>query len=119
VEEASSGLVLSTDALAAALLGALAELVGYAPHFARAGEAARDALRRVRPSVVLAGCDFPDACGPGLIGPAKMMGARVLVFGPPPDAARVRDCAALWEVGVLPLPPTADELRRALAGPAA
>ena len=113
--EGSSVLLLSTDALAAALLGALVESVGYVPRFARDHEPPREALRRTRAAVVLVECDHPDAWGPALIGPAKMVGARVVLFGPPARQAEVRRCAELWNVDVLAIPPTAETLRRALA----
>lgn len=73
-------LILSTDALAAALLGAAAELAGHQPHFPRTDEAARVALRRVRPRLVVVDCDHADACTEAFFGPALMTGARVLLF---------------------------------------
>ncbi|CAA9297564.1 MAG: hypothetical protein AVDCRST_MAG11-601 [uncultured Gemmatimonadaceae bacterium] len=113
--EASSALVLSTDALAAALLGALVELEGYAPRFAHADEPARDALRRLRPAVVLIDCGWAEACGAAVIGPATMIGVRVLLFGRPAVAHVVRACAEEFGVPVLALPPAPGELRQALA----
>jgi hypothetical protein len=91
-------LVLSQDALAAALLGAAVEYAGFAPLFARQGESSRDALRRLRPAVVLVDCDDEDACAESFIGPVMMMGARVVVFG---SARSRRDVAGL--VGALRL----------------
>jgi len=108
-------LVLSTDPLAAALVGALVETEGRTAVFARCGEAAREALRRVRTRVVLADCGFPEACGAALIGPAKMMGARVVLFGHPRIATLVNDCAALYGVDVLPIPPGPGDMSRALS----
>jgi hypothetical protein len=70
-------LLLSTDPLASALLGAAVELAGHAPHFPRAGETARAALRRLRPRAVLVDCDHDEACTDAFIGPALMTGARV------------------------------------------
>jgi hypothetical protein len=72
-------LLLSADPLASALLGAAVELAGHAPHFPRAGETARDALRRLRPRAVLVDCDH-ESCSDGFIGPALMTGARVQLF---------------------------------------
>ena len=112
--EATSVLVLSTDALAAALVGALVESEGYHAAFARRAEPPREALRRVRPRLVLADCDCPEACGPELIGPARMIGAGVVLFGRPQLGAYVRDCADLYGVGALVLPPAPGALRRAL-----
>jgi hypothetical protein len=72
-------LLLSADPLASALLGAAVELAGHAPRFPRAGETARDALRRLRPHAVLVDCDH-EACSDGFIGPALMTGARVQLY---------------------------------------
>ena len=117
--EARSVLVVSTDALAAALLGALVEIEGYTPYFLREGEQPRDALRRVRPATALIDCDPPEACGAAVIGPAKMMGTRVVLFGRPAVAGLVRRCAAEFEVATLAIPPAPGDLRRALGDPAA
>ena len=73
-------LVLSSDALAAALLGAAIELTGHAPRFPASEETPRAALLRVRPRVVVIDCDHADACTDGFIGPALMTGSRVLLF---------------------------------------
>jgi CheY-like chemotaxis protein len=108
--EAKLVLVVSRDALAAALLGALVELEGYAPHFVRDGEPARDALRRVRPVAVLVDCDFPEGCGAAVLGPAKMIGAGVVLFGRPAVAALVAECAERFGVPVLTMPPAPGEL---------
>lgn len=76
----------------------------------RDGETARDALRRVRPVAVLVDCDFPAGGGAAVVGPAKMMGARVVLFGRPAAAARVAECAAQFGVPVLAMPPAPGEL---------
>jgi DNA-binding response OmpR family regulator len=73
-------LVLSSDALAAALLGAAVELAGHVPHFARQGEPARSALLRVRPKLVLIDCDHEESCTDEFVGPALMTGGKVLIF---------------------------------------
>jgi DNA-binding NtrC family response regulator len=77
---ASAVLIVATDALGAALLGAAVELAGYAPVFPHEGETAREALRRSKPSVVLVDCDSEEGCGESFFGPAMMMGAGVAVF---------------------------------------
>ena len=116
--EPKSVLVTSTDPLAAALLGALVELEGYTPHFLREREGPRAALRRVRPAVVLIDCDSAEARSASVIGPAKMLGTRVALFGRPAIAALVERCAAEFGVAILAVPPAPGELRRALAAPA-
>ena len=73
-------LVLSSDPLAAALLGAAIELAGYAPRFTQSQEGPRDALLRVRPRLVVIDCDHEDACSDAFIGPALMTGSRVILF---------------------------------------
>jgi hypothetical protein len=73
-------LIFSLDPLAAALLGAAVELASHVPHFARQGEAARGALLRVRPRLVLIDCDHEESCADEFVGPALMTGARVILF---------------------------------------
>lgn len=73
-------LILSSDALAAALLGAAVELAGHQPHFARQAEPARSALLRVRPKLVLIDCDHEESCSDEFVGPALMTGGKVLLF---------------------------------------
>src|SRR5258708_40260925 len=78
-------LVFSSDALAAALLAAAAELAGHAPHFARTDETARNAVRRVRPPLVLIGVDHDETGSDQFIGPALMIQAPL-----PPVRAQLR-----------------------------
>ena len=73
-------LVLSSDPLAGALLGAAIELAGHAPRFPQPEEAARAALLRVRPRLVVIDCDHEDGCSDAFIGPALMTGSGVLLF---------------------------------------
>lgn len=73
-------LVLSSDPLSAALLGAAIELAGHAPRFPESDEGARAALLRVRPRLVIVDSDDEEACSDEFIGPALMTGSRVLVF---------------------------------------
>ena len=73
-------LIFSSDALAAALLGAAVELAGHVPHFARQGEPARSALLRVRPNLILIDCDHEETCADEFVGPALMASAQILLF---------------------------------------
>jgi len=73
-------LVLSSDPLSAALLGAAIELAGHAPRFQQPDEQPRAALLRVRPRLVVVDCDHEDACSEAFVGPALMTGSRVLLF---------------------------------------
>jgi hypothetical protein len=72
--------VLSSDPLAAALLGAAIELAGLAPMFPQSAESPRNALLRVRPRLVVIDCDHEDACTEAFVGPALMTGSQVVLF---------------------------------------
>jgi hypothetical protein len=85
-------LIFSEDPLAAALIGAAVELAGLAPTFPMAREVPRDALRRLKPGLVLVDPDHGDACAPDFLGPALMTGARVLLVG---SGRTRRDTAAV------------------------
>src|SRR3954452_24748204 len=73
-------LIFSSDPLAAALIGAAIELAEHTPLFPQDDESARNALRRVRPRLVVIDCDHEEACDDGFIGPALMTGSQVLLF---------------------------------------
>lgn len=73
-------LIISSDALAAALLGAAVELAGHMPHFVGNDERVRASLLRVRPRLVLVDCDHEEACTDEFVGPAIMTGAHVVLF---------------------------------------
>ncbi|NUO40138.1 MAG: hypothetical protein HOQ17_08775 [Gemmatimonadaceae bacterium] len=102
-------LLLSVDPLASALLGAAVELAGHAPHFPRAGEAARDALRRLRPRAILIDCDH-ETCSDEFIGPALMMGARVQLVCSHRTRRDARDIARRLGLSVVELPMEPDAL---------
>ena len=97
-------LVLSTDAVAAALLGALIESLELQPLFPQPGESARDALRRVRPSVALGDCELDEVCSTAFIGPARMLGTRVVLYGGPGSAAKLRAVGAAHSLPTILLP---------------
>jgi hypothetical protein len=115
--EARSVLLVSADTLVAALLGALVELEGYTPVFPRDGESPRAALRRLRPGAGRIDGAFAEGRSAATIGPAKMMGTTVVLFGRSAVAQLVRDCAREFGVALLPIPPSPGDLRRALAPP--
>jgi hypothetical protein len=73
-------LVLSSDPLAAALLGAAIELEGHSAEYPQADETPRAALMRVRPHWVVVDCDHEDGCSEAFIGPAMMTGSQVVLF---------------------------------------
>lgn len=102
-------LLISSDPLASALLGAAVELAGHAPHFPRAGETARAALRRLRPRAVLVDCDH-EACSDAFIGPALMTGARVQLFRSRRTQRDASDVARRLGVSIIDLPMEPDAL---------
>jgi len=110
----SAVLICSSDPLAAALLAAAIELAGHAPHFPQNGERARDALRRVKPTLALVDCDHDDSCSDEFIGSALMMQARVLLCRSKRTVRDVRDFAERLNVRVVDLPLRYDELHATL-----
>lgn len=107
-------LVLSADALAAALLGALLETEGYAPHFPAERESARDALRRLRPRAAVVGVDHEEACTAAFFGPARMTGAAVVLFAPKARIEEIRGVAQRHGLSMFEMPVLATELARVL-----
>lgn len=110
----SSALILSHDAVAAALIGGSAEIAGLDPEFPRVAESVRAAVRRLRPACVLADCDRDDASVEAFIGPAMMMGARVAVFCSSHDAAaltRARRLAQRYGIAFFQLPESCERLQ--------
>jgi len=101
---ASEVLIIATEPLSGALLGAAVELAGYVPVFPREGEGAREALRRAKPCVVLVDCDSEDACGEAFFGPAMMMGATIAVFTSTRSRHVLEPIADEYAVQVLDLP---------------
>jgi hypothetical protein len=97
-------LILSSDALAAALLGAAVELAGHMPHFARQGEPARSALLRVRPKLILIDCDHEESCTDEFVGPALMTGGRVLLFRSRRTERDMREFATRLSLRIMDMP---------------
>ena len=107
-------LVLSSDPLAAALIGAAIELAGHDPRFARSDESARAALLRVRPRLVVVDCDHVEACSDGFIGPALMTGSRVLLFRSPRTRRDVSELTGRLGLRVMDMPLEHEPLTRLL-----
>jgi len=108
-----SALILSPDPVASALIAAAAELASITIVFPDPGEGVRDALRRLRPSVVLADCDRDDATSEAFVGPAMMTGARVGIFCSatnPQATGRSRTLAERYDLAFFSLPDDADAL---------
>jgi hypothetical protein len=108
-------LIFSADPLAAALLGAVVELAGHAPHFPQHEEAARSALLRVRPRVVLIDCDHDETCSPGFVGPALMTGAAILLYRSQRTRRDAREFASRLGLQVMNLPDDREKLLRQLS----
>jgi hypothetical protein len=108
-------LVLSRDALLAALLGALIETLGLVPAFANGDERPRDTLLRVRPRSILLDCTYDDACTDGFLGPARMMGTSVVLFGSRRSHAALSSLAAKYQLPHLLLPAEPETVLELLA----
>jgi hypothetical protein len=107
-------LIFSADPLAAALLGAVVELAGHAPHFPQHEEAARGALLRVRPRAVLIDCDHEETCSAAFVGPALMTGAAILLYRSPRTRHDAREFASRLGLHVMNLPDDREKLVRHL-----
>jgi DNA-binding NtrC family response regulator len=112
-------LILSADAVGAALLGALIETLGYDVKFARPPEAVEESFRRVRPKVSLIDCADASVCNPEVLGRAAMRRISVVIFGSTEELRRVRALALAHDIDMLLVPPDnvvlADTIRRAVA----
>jgi len=103
-------LILSDDAVAAALLGALIETLGYSVKFARPPETPEQSIRRVRPKVCMLDCEDPASCSAELLGRAAMRRISVVIFGTAQALERVRQVAAEHDIDTLLVPPEPEEL---------
>jgi DNA-binding NtrC family response regulator len=106
----STILILSADAVAAALLGALIETLGYPVKFARRPESTDATIRRVRPKVCLLDCDDPESCNDEVLGRAAMRRISVVIFGASRALERVRALAEEHDIETLLMPPEIPEL---------
>ena len=107
-------LILSQDAVAAALLGGLVETLGFTVRFARPPEAPLESLRRVRARICLVDCADPSACSPELIGRATMRGVSVVIFGNREALDRVRTLVSERKLDTLLMPVEVGELQSVL-----
>jgi hypothetical protein len=108
-------LIISHDAVGAALIGALVETLGYVVGFLKPPETADEAMRRVRPSVAMVDCEDPDALSVELIGRARMRAIAVLMFGSRVVTRRMRELAEQYDLRSISLPVTATHLGEELA----
>lgn len=98
-------LILSADAVAAALLGALIETLGYSIRFAQTAESASDSIRRVRPKVCLLDCADPSSCNDEVLGRATMRGISLVLFGTRDALEHVRTFVIEHDIDMLIVPP--------------
>jgi DNA-binding NtrC family response regulator len=103
-------LILSEDAVAAALLGALVETLGYSVMFARPPEDADQSMRRTRPKVCMVDCEDPAKCTDELLGRAMMRGISVVIFGTAVALDRVRTLASVHHIETLLMPPEPEDV---------
>lgn len=107
-------LILSSDAVAAALLGALVETLGYLVRFYHPPEDPSAALRRERPSVAMVDCDDPTVMREEILGRARMRGISVVLFGTTDALQRLQRLAAEHSLDTLIMPASLDSLDETL-----
>jgi DNA-binding NtrC family response regulator len=103
-------LIMSRDAVAAALLGALVETLGYLVRFFHPPELPTETLRRTRPAVAMIDCADPSLMSDEVLGPAKMRGISVVIFGARDALDRVRELAREHELDSLLMPASLETL---------
>jgi hypothetical protein len=107
---AKTALIVSTDSLGAALIGAATELAGFRVAYLMDEEAILDGVRRTKPLLVLVDATHAIAADAASLGPALMTGASVVFFG---RADRLRDTrivAAVAHAETIALPEELDRL---------
>ena len=87
-------LILARDSVLAALIGMLLELEEYEPVFAEPGERPEDAIRRLRPPlIVMLDSELDAATSDLFYARAAAAGARVVLFSEPVAAEQLREIA--------------------------
>lgn len=107
-------LILSTDVVAAALVGALVETLGYLVRFYTPPETPDEALRRSRPAVALIDCKDPTLVNTELLGRARMRGISVLIFGTATAIRQVQELVEAQELATIIMPASLAELDESL-----
>lgn len=107
-------LILSSDAVAAALVGGLVETLGYLVRFYRPPEPVEVALRRERPSIALIDCADPTLMQEDVLGRARMRDVSVVIFGAPSALRSVRALVVEHQLDTLIMPATLDALDETL-----
>jgi DNA-binding NtrC family response regulator len=107
-------LILSSDAVAAALLGALVETLGYLVRFFHPPEAPEVAIRREKPSVAMVDCADTTVMNDEVLGRARMRGISVVLFGASDAIRRVREAAIEHDLDTVIMPASLDSLDETL-----
>jgi DNA-binding NtrC family response regulator len=108
-------LIVSTDATASALVGALIETLGYKVKFARAAGTADESLRRTHPRIYMIDCETTDLCADDVVARAIMRGVSVVLFGPTLLLGRMRELAGRHDIEIVEMPPSPRPLGDVLA----
>lgn len=109
-------LVLAHDSVLAALIGMLLELENFEPVFAAPDERPEDAIRRLRPPlVVMLDGELEAARSDLFYARAAASGARVVLFSEPVAAEQVRGVARARQIPFVAMPIDRESLGRALA----
>ena len=96
-------LILAQESVAAALLGLLVELDRYEPVFAHPNESPEEAVRRVRPALVILLDGSLDAAASDVFH-ARAKDTPIILFGTPGTAGRVRAVALERKLSWFALP---------------
>jgi DNA-binding NtrC family response regulator len=107
-------LILSSDPVAAALLGGLVETLGYLVRFYRPPEPPDIAIRRERPSIAMIDCADPTLMKEDVLGRARMRDISVVIFGTPATLQIVRALVAEHDLDTLIMPSSLDALDETL-----
>jgi hypothetical protein len=107
-------LILSADAVGAALVGALVETLGYRVRFLRPPERPDEAIRRERPSLAMLDVDDASVMTDETIGHSTMRGVPLLLYGSSIGLQRVRQLSLEHELVTLPMPATPSSVAEAL-----
>ena len=97
-------LIVSTDAVVAALLGTLVELDGHAPLFPSADEPPRRALARLRPDAALVDCDHAEACASEFFDDGRAQSTGVVLFSAARLQGEVQEIARRYGLPSFALP---------------
>jgi hypothetical protein len=102
--QGSTVLILSTDAVASALLSILTELEGFTPVFAAGDDTPEESLTRLRPRFLLVDCDHQAACNESLFDLARRLDSKVVIFSPGRMSYDVQDFAEARQLPWFALP---------------